>query len=129
MYRSMKMPALHCVTLLLVLVLPAATHASDMQQAYQSACEKIKTCARQEIDVQQLGPQMMQMIEASFEQMCLMLPHSDLDAEEELDEDLAHHATNCMSSIGRLSCAALDEDGTSTPECEGYERKIESYDQ
>lgn len=117
------------LTFLLATGLPFAVHGSDMQQAYLSACEKIKTCARQEMDTQLLGPQMMQMIEASFEQMCLMLPQSGQDAEEELDEDLARHARNCMASIGRLSCAALDEDGTSTPECQAYERKVEAYEQ
>jgi hypothetical protein len=105
----------------------AQTH--DLQQAYLAACEKIKNCARRNIDAQELGPQMMQMIEATFEQMCTAALGFTYGAETEIDADVALQAGQCMSSIRRLSCQALDEEAMSTPECEAYESALEAMSQ
>lgn len=79
----------------------------DLQQAYLAACEKIKSCARRDIDAQELGPQMIQMIEATFEQMCTATLGFNQEAETDLDADVAKQAGQCMSSVGRLSCRHL----------------------
>jgi len=105
----------------------AETH--DLQQAYLAACEKVKSCARRDIDAQELGPQMMQMIAATYEQMCTAVLGFKHGAETQTYADVAEQAGQCMSSIGRLSCRALDGEAMSTPECEAYESTLEAMSQ
>lgn len=114
-----------CAVLMLVFALPAA--AQDFEKASLALCEKVKSCALQQMGEKEITPEMRQMLEPMFRTMC------DSARQYIKDVPTGHEmypvAVACMNSMAKLSCAQMENlDEQPTPECAKYEAMAKKYD-
>ena len=108
---------------LMGLVLPAV--AEPFEQAANALCEKSKMCAKASMVGEEIRPEMMAMINQQLEGMCgSMLASFQASGME--SHALYKPAVACMKSMAVLSCEELEAD-TSTPACDAYHKKLDSY--
>lgn len=100
-----------------------AATADDLGAAATSLCEKVKTCALQQMNQQQMTPQMRQMIEPSLESMCASM--NGQMAEVPQGHELYKPAVACMRSMAQQSCSdIMNAAQNMTPACKDYENKV-----
>lgn len=103
--------------------------AEELDEALSLVCEKIKTCAYEQMEgVDDMSKQMKQMIEAQLETMCdgIKATYTGFGASA---HPLFEPAKACLVSMGTLSCQRLQEGGDApTPECAELKNKAEAYD-
>lgn len=106
----------------LLLAMPAC--ADDFTDAAVGLCEKVKSCAMQQIATEELTPEVRQMMQPMLENMC-----SDMQAsigEVPTGHPLYQPAIACMRSMEQLSCERMqDSSGMQTPECDKYRQLAE----
>lgn len=117
--------------IVLILVLGSSLalplRAENMADATLVLCEKIKTCALEQIAQEDFTPEMRQMMEPMLNGMCARVQNQVTDVPT--GHPLYGPALACMKSMEELSCADLrDGDTVKTPACEAYEKEAEKYD-
>lgn len=106
--------------LFILLALPSIGAAISLNQATNTLCDKIKSCARAQMAQQDLPPAMQQMMATMFEQSCtsIIAPYAD----KATNAGLERKAIDCISSINNLSCGAImTATGSKTAECSTLE--------
>ncbi len=106
--------------LFILFALPNIGNAASLNQATNKLCDKIKSCAREQIAQQDLPPAMQQMMTAMFEQSCtnIIAPYAD----QATNAGLEKKAVACISSINSLSCGVImTATGSKTAECKTLE--------
>jgi hypothetical protein len=89
---------------------------AEFQQAYQIACEKMKSCALLKIQQQDLPPEAKTMVTQMMDKTCLQM--KDRFSAGLVKNSLFEASVACMRSIGSLSCSQIDNAGDDiTPEC------------
>lgn len=106
------------------LLLAAPTVAEDFTAAAIGLCEKVKSCAMQQIASEELTPEVRQMMQPVLDNMC-----ADMQAsigEVPTGHPLYQPAIACMRSMEQLSCERMqDSSGMQTPECDRYRQLAE----
>lgn len=88
-----------------------------------AACEKLKKCALQEVESQDIPPEMRQMVENMAASMCTnLIAFSQVEPYKELYVP----AAQCMQSLADKSCTEMQDD-VETPECKNYEKLAKKY--
>ncbi|OUS17800.1 hypothetical protein A9Q88_02320 [Gammaproteobacteria bacterium 50_400_T64] len=106
--------------LLSTLTLPSIATATSLNDATDTLCRKIKSCATAQLEQQDLPPAMLQMMKAMFDETCasMISPYAD----KATDAGLEKKTIACIESINTLSCPALMQDsGGETAECKALE--------
>ena len=106
--------------LLFTLTLPGITTATSLNEATDTLCRKIKSCASAQLEQQDLPPAMLQMMKAMFEETCasMISPYAD----QATNAGLEKKAIACIESINSLSCTSLMQNsGGETAECKALE--------
>lgn len=119
-YSTTKILTLKALSLLICVALPSIGNASNLNQATSKLCDKIKSCAMQEMAEQDLPPGMEQMMTAMFEQSCtsIIAPY----AGKATNAGLEQKAVACINSINKLSCGTvMSATGSKTEECKSLE--------
>ena len=99
----------------------AATSASaeELTKAALGLCEKVKSCAMQEIAEQDLTPEMRQMMQPMLDNMCTTMQQGI--GEIPTGHELYKPAVACMRSMEQLSCEQMqNQSDQGTPECQKY---------
>lgn len=114
-------------TLLLTTLLPPlvnADDAEDLKNASQMMCEKMKTCARQELDAMtDLTPDVRKMMVGMLDNVCEQVESFRKSVEQ---HELYAPAAACMNSMSGQSCADMKV-GARTDECAEYEKLAQKY--
>ena len=101
--------------------------ADAFTEARAALCEKVKTCAMEQMAVEQdMNEQMRTMLMNSLDSMCVSMEQgfSVVTRAHELYEP----ATACMNSMVQLSCQTLIENGDEqTPECVAFREEARKY--
>lgn len=103
-----------------------ALRADNLADAANDLCEHIKQCTLTQMNQEEITPEMRQMIEPMIANMCTAM-RSQVTAAPE-GHPLYQPATDCMRSMTRISCEAM-QDGANmeTAECKKYEEIARSY--
>ena len=111
------------------LVLVSLQVAADpYTEAAQAACEHMKECALQRMG--DIPPEMRGMVMAGLESACVGIAAANPYGEEMRQQHpLYDDATACMRSMAELSCEAIYDDRTETPECLKLQREAEKYEE
>jgi hypothetical protein len=113
-------PAILAVCLLLAT--PAL--AEEFTSAAMGLCEKVKSCAMQQLASEELTPEMRQMMQPMLENMCANMQANI--GEVPTGHPLYKPAIACMRSMEQLSCERMqDSEGMQTPECDEYQALVE----
>jgi hypothetical protein len=97
--------------------------ADDLADAASDLCEKVKSCALDEMGSQQLSEEQREMMQPMIETMCESV-------HEKIAQVTPAHpnykpAIACMRSMQRLSCRMMqDPQQMTTPECQDYEELL-----
>ena len=95
--------------------------ADDLGEAAQGLCDAVKRCAMEQIDREDLTPEMREMMEPMLENMCITMQANVQQVP--VDHPLYQPAVACMRSLESLSCAEMQApDRTTTPACQEYEK-------
>jgi len=119
--RPATVPAIKALLLLSTLTLSSIAAATSLNEATDTLCRKIKSCATTQLEQQDLPPAMLQMMKAMFDETCasMISPYAD----KATDAGLEKKAIACIESINTLSCPALMQDsGGETAECKTLEK-------
>ena len=106
--------------LLSALILPSIASATSLNEATDTLCRKIKSCASAQLEQQDLPPAMLQMMKAMFDETCasMISPYAD----KATNAGLEKKAIACIASINTLSCTNLMQNsGGETAECKTLE--------
>lgn len=106
--------------LLSTLFLPGIASATSLNEATDTLCGKIKSCATAQLEQQDLPPAMLQMMKAMFDETCasMISPYAD----KATNAGLEKKAIACIESINTLSCTNLMQNsGAETAECKALE--------
>jgi hypothetical protein len=102
-----------------VAVLPA--FAEDMTSAAMELCEKVKSCAMEQIATEDLTPELREMMQPMLDNMCANM-QSKVE-EVSAGDPLYAPALACMRSMQSLTCQMMqDPKLVQTPECQAYEK-------
>lgn len=103
-----------------VLGLPAA--ADELADAALHLCEKVKTCATQQMSQANLTPEMLQMMQPMVDSMCANMQGNVADVPQ--GHALYDPAVACLRSLAEVSCAEMQAStNPPTAECAAYEEK------
>ena len=108
------------LSLMLMLALPGIGAATSLNQATDTLCVKIKSCATLQLAQQDLPPAMLQMMTAMFDETCAstIAPYAD----KATNAGLEKKAIACIESINKLSCnTIMKRSGSETSECKTLE--------
>ena len=114
---------------LILAFMSITTVMADIDQQSLQFCEKIKSCALQELDGQELSADMEKMIMSSMDGMCNAMAEEFNSENAQGYEDLRQETQVCMDSLSSLSCSALMNGETDTPACIALEKSAEKYNQ
>ena len=106
--------------LLSTLILPGIASATSLNEATDTLCRKIKSCASAQLEQQDLPPAMLQMMKAMFNETCasMISPYAD----KATNAGLEVKAIACIESINTLNCTSLMQNsGAETTECKALE--------
>lgn len=99
--------------------LPA--RADEFTAAALGLCEKVKSCAMEQIAEEDLTPEMRQMMQPMLDNMCQNM--QDKIEVVPADHPMYAPALACMRSMEALTCAMMqDPQQVKTPQCEAYEK-------
>ena len=118
--RPAIIPLIKILFLLSTLTLPGIATATSLNDATDTLCRKIKSCATAQLEQQDLPPAMLQMMKAMFDETCasMISPYADKATSAGLEKK----AIACIESINTLSCTSLMQDsGGETAECKTLE--------
>lgn len=114
------------VLLSLVATAPAAL-ADELGDAAQALCEKVKSCAIEQMEGQEITPEMRQMMQPMLDGMCAQV--RGRVGEVPTGHPMYKPAVACMQSMQSLSCDSMQDAGqVITPECEEYEKLARESD-
>jgi len=119
--RPVTISIIKALLLLSTLTLSSIATATSLNEATDSLCRKIKSCATAQLEQQDLPPAMLQMMKAMFDETCasMISPYAD----KATDAGLEKKAIACIESVNTLSCSALMQDsGGETAECKTLEK-------
>ncbi len=109
--------------LLLGCALAAPLAAEELTAAAMGLCEKVKSCAMQQIASEDLTPEMRQMMQPMLDNMCANI-RSNI-GEVPTGHPLYQPAVACMRSMEGLSCEKMQDPAQmQTPECEKYQELV-----
>ncbi|MEZ5566902.1 MAG: hypothetical protein R3E54_00840 [Halioglobus sp.] len=96
--------------------------ADELADATLQLCEKVKSCATEQMSQANLTPEMLQMMQPMVDTMCASLQGNVADVPQ--GHALYPHAVACMRSLADVSCAQMQASGNPpTAECTAYEEK------
>ena len=106
-----------------------STHTLADIDAYNAAgqklCEKAKQCTYEQMDGENLNPQMRKMVEGMLENVCQRMMQV---AEPAGFEELVEPATACLESMQSMSCAEFEDQSEPTQACKEYEEIAKEYE-
>ena len=106
-------------------LLPALALGEDYGAQTLALCEKVKACAMEQMNEQDLTPEMRQMMEPMVANMCANVGSHVQDVPT--DHSLYQPAMECLESLNRLDCQTLlTMQGSPTAECKAYEQAVGS---
>jgi hypothetical protein len=106
-------------------VLPA--FAEDMTSAAMELCEKVKSCAMEQIATEDLTPELREMMQPMLDNMCANM-QSKVE-EVSAGDPLYAPALACMRSMQSLTCQMMqDPKLVQTSECQAYEKLADQAD-
>jgi hypothetical protein len=115
--------------LCLVIALCAAggAAADELSDAMENLCGKMKECARESMQGQQIPDNMKEMVDSILEQSCASLRESYGAAAQH--HELYKPAVACMDSLHGVTCAEIQEHGQgATSECAAFEQEAKNYE-
>ena len=118
--RPVTTHTIKALLLLSTLTLPGIAFATSLNEATDTLCRKIKSCASAQLEQQNLPPTMLQMMKAMFDETCasMISPYAD----KATNAGLEKKAIACIESVNTLSCSTLMQDsGGETAECKTLE--------
>lgn len=102
----------------------AVADAEELTDAALGLCEKVKSCAMEQIAEEDLTPEMRQMMQPMLDNMCASMQSNF--GEVPTGHDLYRPAIACMQSMEKLSCEQMQTiDQAPTPECQKYQELAE----
>jgi len=113
--------------MMLLAFLPTTMAIADIEQQSLQFCEKMKLCALQGLDGQELSADMKTMVTSSMDAICDEMVKEFNDEEFKGDEELHQQASACLDSLSSLSCTALMNDEVDTPACQTLEKTTAKY--
>jgi hypothetical protein len=119
-HQTTRTLSLKALPLLIGFALPNTGGATSLNEATNTLCDKIKSCAMLEMAQQELPPGMEQMMTAMFEQSCtsIIAPY----AGKATNAGLEKKAVDCINSINKLSCGVvMTASGSQTAACKALE--------
>ena len=119
--QSSNFLTVKALLLLSALILPSIASATSLNEATDTLCRKIKSCATAQLEQQDLPPAMLQMMKAMFDETCasMISPYAD----KATNAGLEKKAIACIESVNTLSCSTLMQDsGGKTAECKTLEK-------
>lgn len=109
--------------LCLAMLAPLVT-ASEIEDAADALCEKVKACSMAHIAEADLTPEVRQMMEPVLQNMCQTMREGVREVPS--DHELYQPSVDCMRSLSALSCADFEnEEKMLTPACNNYQRLAE----
>jgi hypothetical protein len=101
-----------------------AAAADDFTAAALGLCEKIRACTLEQLNDEEITPEVRQMMEPMLQGMCSAMQSKIQSVEP--GHKLYKPSVSCMQSMSKLSCEAMqDEAQVMTPECKAYEAEVE----
>jgi hypothetical protein len=95
-------------------------HATELSDAVNELCEKMKVCGQEQLAQQDLPPEMAQMMEGMFNGMCQAIVAPYVASTQ--NAGLEDKAVACLNSFKDRSCQELMENNAGeTEECEEFE--------
>ena len=105
------------------LVLATPLQADEFADAAMGLCEKVKSCAMQQMAMEDLTPEVRQMMEPMLEGMCASMQARI--GEVPTGHPYYEPSLACMRSLESLSCENMeDPNSMQTPACEKYQALI-----
>ena len=102
-------------------IMVSAARAEELSDAAQSLCEKVKSCAMEQLEGVELTPEARQMMQPALDGMCEQVRGRVSDVPT--GHPLYKPAVACMQSMSALTCEMMqDTDTLQTPACEEYEK-------
>lgn len=112
-------------SVLLILLFSTAATADNVTEMSDSLCKKVKACGMEQIQQQQIPPEMEQMMVAMFDGMCATMVSPYLN--RSFDAGLEEKAVACLEAVEELSCPELMEGkGDRVPACKEYKEAAEA---
>jgi len=107
--------------ILLCLITVSSARAEEFAVAAQALCEKVKSCAMEQLQGAELTPEARQMMQPMLDGMCAQVQGRVGDVAT--GHPLYKPAAACMQSMNTLTCEMMqDADQLQTPACEAYEK-------
>jgi hypothetical protein len=114
-----KQARLALLPLLSLLCVYAA--ADELGDAARGLCDAVKSCALEQVEREDLTPEIRQMMEPMLENMCITIEANVQQIHA--DHSLYKPAVACMRSLESLTCAQMQSlDRSTTPACQEYEK-------
>ena len=116
--------------LTLVLILPAAAQADSFQTEWDTYCNKVKSCALDQMGQTEMPEGMREMMMGTMNKMCASVKKSFDAAANSEHQEIIEAGARCLRSLHQKSCAQLmggDAGMHQTPECQKYRELAESY--
>ena len=114
------------LTIIYGAILSFSTTADEYSDATLALCEKVKSCALEQMGQQEITPEIRQMMQPMLDNMCSQMA-------VEIEEVASGHAMYkpalaCMQSMAAISCSDMQsQDGPQTAACKEYEALAEKY--
>lgn len=100
---------------------PLQVAADDISSAANGLCEKVRSCALEQVANENLAPELREMMEPMLDTMCDRM--QEKVQEVPTGHPLYQPAIACIRSMEALSCEAMQSpEGMQTPECATYEK-------
>lgn len=109
------------LTLCTLVLSSFSTFASNLSEATNELCQKMKSCGQEQLKQQDLPPEMAQMMEGMFDGMCQSMIAPYVQSTE--NAGLESKAIACVESINAKSCAEImNNNGGETQACKDFEK-------
>ncbi len=100
-------------------------HADEFVDASMQLCEKVKTCTLESMNVEEVTPEIRDMVMPMVENMCASMRRNY--QEVPTGHALYKPALACMRSLSALSCEEIGRNRTQTDECKKYEAQAKQH--
>jgi len=105
---------------------PLQVAADDISSAASGLCEKVRSCAMEQVANENLTPELRQMMEPMLDTMCDTM--QEKVQQVPVGHPLYQPAIACIRSMEALSCDAMQSpEGMQTPECDAYEKLAKEH--
>jgi hypothetical protein len=112
--------------LLVLIAMPAFSDSSSFSEAANALCQKQKSCITQQVNSDEVPPQMRQMMLQMVDSVCESM-QQNFDAASTESHPMYSEAVSCMNSMAELDCQSLQQGSVKTEACEAYQRKAETF--